>query len=115
MKIGLSPPGFDPVTLNRRSLSSFTPRTHSVLATFSYQYEHCFSYSWNAMKGYHYLMRIGHLLNVLVLNAVQLSKIVATLGARGFIRFIRQTLSGPWLDAEQVRRRLSQPTYLRFV
>jgi hypothetical protein len=80
-----------------------------------YQYEHCFSYSWNAMKGYHYLMRIGHLLNVLVLNAVQLAKIVGTLGARGFIRFIRQTLSGPWLDAEQVRRRLAVPTYLRFV
>ena len=80
-----------------------------------YQYEHCFSYSWNAMKGYHYLMRIGHLLNELVLNAVQLATIVATLGARGFIHFIRQTLSGPWLDAEQVRRRLSQPSYLRFV
>ncbi len=67
------------------------------------------------MKGYHYLMRIGHLLNVLVLNAVQLAKIVGTLGARGFIRFIRQTLGGPWLDAEQVRRRLSAPAYLRFV
>ncbi len=80
-----------------------------------YQYEHCFSYSWNAMKGYHYLMRIGHLLNELVLNAVQLATIVATLGARGFIHFIRQTLSGPWLDAEQVRRRLSQASYLRFV
>jgi len=80
-----------------------------------YQYEHCFSYSWNAMKGYHYLMRIGHLLNVLVLGAVQLAKIVGALGARGFIRFIRQTLSGPWLDAEQVRRRLAAPTYLRFV
>ncbi len=80
-----------------------------------YQYEHCFSYSWNAMKGYHYLMRIGHLLNVLVLGAAQLAKIVDTLGARGFIRFIRQTLSGPWLDAEQVRRRLAAPTYLRFV
>ena len=80
-----------------------------------YEYEHCFSYSWNAMKGYHYLMRIGHLLNALVLHAVQLARIVGTLGARGFIRFIRQTLSGPWLDAEQVRCRLAEPTYLRFV
>ena len=79
-----------------------------------YHYEHCFSYSWNAMKGYHYLMRIAHLLNVLVLAAVQLSAIVGTLGARGFIRFIRQTLSGPWLDAQEVRRRLAVPTYLRF-
>lgn len=80
-----------------------------------YQYEHCFAYSWNAMKGYHYLMRIGHMLNVLALGTVQLAPIVSTLGARGFIRFIRQTLSGPWLDAEQVLYRLSQPTYLRFV
>jgi len=23
-----------------------------------YQYEHCFSYDWNAMKGFHYLMKI---------------------------------------------------------
>jgi hypothetical protein len=30
-----------------------------------YQYEHCFSYDWNAMKGYHLLMRIGHMLNIL--------------------------------------------------
>ena len=80
-----------------------------------YHYEHCFAYSWNAMKGYHYLMRIAHLLNVLVLNAAQLSKIINTVGARGFIRFIRQTLSGPWLDADQVRGRLANPTYLRFV
>ena len=79
-----------------------------------YHYEHCFSYSWNAMKGYHYLMRIAHLLNALVLAAAQLAKIVSTLGARGFIHFIRQTLSGPWLDGEEVRRRLAVPTYLRF-
>ena len=63
----------------------------------------------NAMKGYHYLMRIGHLLNVPALNAVQLAKIISTLGTRGFIRFIRQTLSGPWLDAEQVLHRRPPP------
>ena len=76
--------------------------------------EHRSSYSWNAMKGYHYLMRIGHLLNLLVLYAAQLPKIVSTLGERGFIRFICQTLSAPWLDAEQVRRRLVVPTRQRF-
>ena len=79
-----------------------------------YHYEHCFSYSWNAMKGYHYLMRIAHLLNVLVLNAAQLKRIVSNLGARGFIGFIRQTLSGPWLDAEEVRHQLAEPGNLRF-
>ncbi len=26
---------------------------------YGYQYEHCFSYNWKAMRGYHYLMRLG--------------------------------------------------------
>lgn len=30
-----------------------------------YHYEHLFSFNWNAMKGYHYLMHLGHALNVL--------------------------------------------------
>ena len=30
-----------------------------------YSYEHVFSKNWNAMKGYHYLMRLAHLFNTL--------------------------------------------------
>jgi hypothetical protein len=30
-----------------------------------YSYEHAFAKPWNAMKGYHYLMRLAHLLNTL--------------------------------------------------
>ena len=67
------------------------------------------------MRGYHYLMRIGHLLNVLVVYSVQLSNIVSDLGVRGFIRFILGTLSGPWLDAPEVEQRLCQPFQLRFL
>ena len=79
-----------------------------------YFYEHCFSFSWTAMKGYHYLMRIAHLLNVLVQHSQQLVKLVQELGATGLINFIRQTLSGPWLDAERVTTALSKPRQLRF-
>ena len=25
-----------------------------------YQYQHAYSYNWNAMQGFHYLMRLGH-------------------------------------------------------
>ncbi|HZC00569.1 MAG TPA: hypothetical protein VE844_04160, partial [Gammaproteobacteria bacterium] len=32
-----------------------------------YCYEHAFSHHWNAMQGYHYLMRLAHLLNALAL------------------------------------------------
>jgi len=32
-----------------------------------YGYEHAFSYNWNVMKGYHYLMRLAHFINILAL------------------------------------------------
>ncbi len=78
-----------------------------------YQYEHMFSYNWNAMKGYHYLMRLGHLINVLSHNCERLVEIVDKLGVRAFIRFVRETLSGPWLDPIWVRKRLVAPFQLR--
>jgi transposase len=65
------------------------------------------------MKGYHYLMRIGHLLNVLALYSTQLADLVQELGPRALIRFIRQTLSVPWLDHERVRQRLARNRQLR--
>lgn len=78
-----------------------------------YQYEHCFSHDWNAMRGYHYLMRLGHLVNILAQNTERLAKLVRLLGARGFIRFLRQTFSAPWLDAECLQHRLAFPYQLR--
>ena len=65
------------------------------------------------MKGYHYLMRIAHLLNVLVQYSSQLAPMVAELGARGFIQFIRQTLSAPWLDRSRVSELLDRRRQLR--
>jgi hypothetical protein len=78
-----------------------------------YQYEHCFSHNWNAMRGYHYLMRLGHMFNVLAVYSTALLKTVLELGVRGFIDFVRETLSGPWLDPERVRERLAAPFQLR--
>ena len=80
-----------------------------------YHYESVFSYDWNAMKGYHYLMRIGHLINVLAQYSERLVKIIRELGVRGFIRFIRETIAGPWLDPLLVRERLSAPFQLRLI
>ena len=42
-----------------------------------YHYEHCFSLNWNAMKGYHCLMCLAHLFNVLALFSVALTKAVS--------------------------------------
>ena len=80
-----------------------------------YQYEHCFSYNWNAMKGYHYLMRLAHLFNSLAIYSERLAKIVQDIGVRGFIRFIRDTISNPWLDYTFLKERLSAFFQLRLV
>ncbi len=78
-----------------------------------YRYEHCFSYNWNAMKGFHYLMRIGHTINILVQFSECFAELVQESGVRGLIDFIRETISGPWLDPAWVKQRLAAPFQLR--
>jgi len=78
-----------------------------------YQYEHCFSYQWEAMRGYHYLMRLGHALNVLARYSYALAKHVRELGVRGLIAFVRSTLAGPWLRAEDIQRIATASCQLR--
>jgi len=80
-----------------------------------YNYEHCFSYNWNAMKGYHYLMRIAHMLNVLTRYSERLAKLIKDTGIRGLIRFICDTIANPWLDEGWLRKRLAEPFQLRLV
>ena len=80
-----------------------------------YCYEHAFSYNWSAMKGYHYLMRLGHFINVLAVYSECLIDIVREFGVRGFIRFVRETLVGPWLAPPQVQERLGANFQLRLI
>ncbi|MCP3943251.1 MAG: transposase, partial [Desulfobacteraceae bacterium] len=80
-----------------------------------YQYEHCFSYNWNAMKGYHYLMRLGHLFSILAQYSERLIKKVKEFGVRGFIKLLRETIAGPWLNEETVKKRLDMKYQLRLV
>ncbi|MCP4135163.1 MAG: transposase family protein [bacterium] len=80
-----------------------------------YNYEHCFSYNWKAMKGYHYLMRIGHAINVLAQYSDRLAEYIKEKGVRGFIRFIRDTISGPWLDKTVIKERLADNFQLRLL
>jgi hypothetical protein len=68
-----------------------------------YEYEHGFSQNWQAMKGYHFLMRLGHLINILASRTARLAQLVGRLGVRGLIRFLRDTCSGPWLDPAHIR------------
>ena len=56
------------------------------------------------MRGYHYLMRLGHALNVLARYSCALAKHVLTLGVRGLIALVRATIAAPWLRAEDIQR-----------
>ena len=81
-----------------------------------YQYEHTFAQNWNAMRGYHYLMRLAHLLNTLARFSGAIAKLHLKLGAQAFIKFLRSTFSGPWFDSagiESVRQRMQEPFQLR--
>ena len=78
-----------------------------------YQYEHRFSQNWTAMKGYHFLMHLGHLINVLSQWTTHLAQIVRRRGVRGLIQFIRETCKGPWLDADRIRQLHASPLQLR--
>lgn len=78
-----------------------------------YQFEHCFAYNWNAMRGYHLLMRLAEMLNVLMLFTIGMKQTIKKLGKRPLIKLIRETLTGPWLDREFLRNKLEEPYQLR--
>ena len=77
-----------------------------------YQDELCFSYNWNAMTGYHYLRRLAHLSIPSHTISKHLAKIIKDTGVRGFIRFIRETMAGRWLDYERLSEQLREPFQL---
>jgi len=50
-----------------------------------YSYSHTFSYNWNAMKGFHYLMKIGHFLNEFMATCVSLAPYARNKGKKGLV------------------------------
>jgi hypothetical protein len=79
-----------------------------------YSYEHAFALNWNAMKGYHLLMRMGHFFNTIARFASHLKEFYQTLGVRPTIKFIRETLSGTLLNMERICEILKRNFQLRF-
>lgn len=80
-----------------------------------YQSEHCFSKNWNAMKGFHYLMRLAYLINILVQYSVFLFEKIKIWGVCGLIWLIKNTLSGPWLDKHRIKKILNKRPQMRLI
>jgi len=80
-----------------------------------YEYEHCYSYTWNAMEGYHYLMKIGRFLNVMAANSEILNERVKKYGIRGFIDHMNRIISGSLLDAGGLQKAVSEKHQFKLV
>jgi hypothetical protein len=81
-----------------------------------YNYEHSYSYNWQAMKGFHHLMHIAHILNNLVLNTDYLWEYIKVHGFCNTLEFLYETWVGRWIDGSRVRRLIEEDNWqLRYV
>ena len=62
-----------------------------------YHYKHLFAYNWQAMQGFHYLMRLAHAINAISEFGKTIKKHVKRLGCGATLKLIRSTLFNPWL------------------
>ena len=78
-----------------------------------YAYKHCFSYNWEVMKGYHYLMHLGHIMNILTLYSSNLIGRVKKKGARRIIKLIWLIFEGSILDVERLKIAIKEKYQIR--
>ena len=78
-----------------------------------YNYKHAFSYHWNAMQGFHLLMRLAHAINALSEFTKTLKKYIHSLGCSATMKLIKETLFSPWLSLEWYDEQTSRKPQLR--
>lgn len=76
-----------------------------------YRYEHCFSYDWNAMVGFHHLMQIGRFINVLLVHSELIEKKVTELGITGLLAFIFKACTADVLDLNRIATLVNDESY----
>ena len=77
-----------------------------------YHYEHAFSYSWNAMQGFHLLMRMAHAVNALSEFTKKLKKWIKEQGCSATLKLIKETIFNPWLPKEWYEQQHNEPVRL---
>jgi len=78
-----------------------------------YHYKHAFSYNWNAMQGFHYLMRLAHAINAISEFTKTFKKYVKGLGCSPTLKLIKETLFSPWLPSSWYEEQLLETPQLR--
>lgn len=78
-----------------------------------YHYKHAFSYNWNAMQGFHYLMRLAHAINAISEFTKKLKKYIKELGCSATLKLIKETLFSPWLPTSWYEEQSKKVAQLR--
>jgi hypothetical protein len=75
-----------------------------------YSFKHCFSYNWNAMKAYHYLMKFARFLNTLVAYSGLIFDYTRQKGFQGLIQSMKAALYNGRIDASRIRAMAEKKT-----
>lgn len=78
-----------------------------------YNMEHLYAKDWNAMKGFHYLMRLGHLINVLGQHTVFLFEFIKKYSIKFLFALVRSTIARDGLDKEVIKEFLKKDHQIR--
>jgi hypothetical protein len=78
-----------------------------------YCYQHIFSYCWQAMKGFHYLMRLAHAINAISEFTKKLKKYIRELGCSNTLMRIFDAIKNPWLTNEWLTKEMDKTPQLR--
>lgn len=65
-----------------------------------YSYKHAFSYKWNAMKCFHYMMRLAHAINVLAEHTPRLKEFIKKNGWARTLNWVKEVMWSPWVTVQ---------------
>ena len=86
-----------------------------VLKTSAYGYEHFYAFSWNAMKGYHYLLNIGRFFNVIMIISEKAFDIwIENQSITSFISDIKELLAAQVVE-EAVAKKVVKKRRLKLI
>ena len=67
------------------------------------------------MKGFHYLMRMAHMLNAIALCSMAIAQEVKRMGVQSFLKLVCETCANRWLSREWIQKFIHRPYQLRLV
>ena len=78
-----------------------------------YNYKHAYAYKWEAMIGFHLLMRLAQAINAISSFSKKLNKYIRSLGESATLKKIKETLFAPWLSMSWYEEQTKKYPYLK--